>query len=131
MAHAIGGQFHVAHGRLNAMLLPLVIEYNAGLCEGVAFCEQTASVYATAATSLGLRFPSLKMGVWALIHAIEKLNKAFGIPASLREQGVDMHAYSHAEQSLVKAIFADACTATNPREPVAQDLVRLLRRVGG
>ncbi|WP_321446628.1 1-propanol dehydrogenase PduQ [uncultured Cohaesibacter sp.] len=131
LAHAIGGQFHVAHGRLNAMLLPLVIEYNAGLSEGSAFCEKTADVYAKAATSLGLRFPSIKMGVWALIHAIERLNAQFNIPATLRGQGIDMNAYAHSEQTLVKATFADACTATNPRKPVAQDLVRLLRRLGG
>ncbi|WP_319414517.1 1-propanol dehydrogenase PduQ [uncultured Cohaesibacter sp.] len=131
MAHAIGGQFHVAHGRLNAMLLPVVIEYNAGLTEDSVFCEETADVYAKAATSLGLRFPSLKMGVWALIHAIERLNAGFGIPATLRGQGIDMHAFTRSEQTLVKAIFSDACTATNPRKPVAQDLVRLLRRVGG
>ena len=34
LAHSLGGQFHVPHGRLNAILLPTVVSYNRGGSRG-------------------------------------------------------------------------------------------------
>lgn len=36
LAHSLGGQFHVPHGRLNAILLPTVVSYN-GVAAGAAY----------------------------------------------------------------------------------------------
>ncbi|PLW76843.1 1-propanol dehydrogenase PduQ [Cohaesibacter celericrescens] len=131
LAHAIGGQMHIVHGRINAMLMPIVIEYNAGLPAMSPDCRPTAEKYARIAKRIGLHFPSTEKGVYALVHAIEKLNAKFGIPKTMKAHGVDMNTYARSEQTLVNAALADACTATNPRKPTAQDLTILLHRVGG
>lgn len=45
MAHAMGAQFHIPHGRANAILLPVVMSFNAG-------CETTLTRLQRAALSL-------------------------------------------------------------------------------
>lgn len=131
LAHAIGGQLHIAHGRINAMLLPLVIAFNAGLTEDTSIHAETMERYARIARRIGLKFPSLRMGAMSLIHAIERLNAQFAIPATLQDLGADMQLFAQSRPALIKAALADACTATNPRKPRQEELSTLLDCIGG
>ena len=60
LAHKLGGEFHIPHGRANAILLPHVIEYNATApTKFAAFPKYKSFVadkkYAEIAKSLGLK----------------------------------------------------------------------------
>ena len=69
----IGGEYHVSHGRANAVLLPYVIEYNAAKpSKFVSFPKYEKFVadekYAEIAKYLGLPAKTPEEGVKSLIH---------------------------------------------------------------
>ncbi len=134
LAHAIGGLMHVVHGRINAMLMPLVISFNAGFWAGANVPDAllpAAKKYARIAGKVGLDAPAARAGTTALVRQISALNARFGIPATLRQMGVDMDLYSRNEGRLIEAALDDACTASNPRKPTRSDVSALLRAIGG
>lgn len=131
MAHAIGGKLHIPHGRINAMLLPWVIEFNAGLFGPSANVRPEAGRYADLAHRIGLDAGSPRGGAKALARAVARLNDRLGIPATLRAHGADMSEYAKSTEELVGNVLADACTASNPRIPTPDDVAALLRAVGG
>ncbi|PWC32876.1 1-propanol dehydrogenase PduQ [Azospirillum sp. TSO35-2] len=131
LAHAIGGRFHLPHGRINAMLLPLVVDYNAGTQDGFGPGLPAAERYAEIARRVGLEASTARGGAKALARAIARMNDRFGIPATLRAAGTDMDDYARAQDQLVEAALADACTASNPRTPTAGEVAGLIRAVGG
>lgn len=131
LAHAIGGRLHIPHGRINAMLLPLVVEYNAGTLGALAPCLPAANRYAEVARRLGLEGATVRAGVKNLARALTRLNERLGIPPTLRALGVDMGAYVRYGQELVQTALADTCTTTNPRKPDSKDVAELIRAVAG
>ncbi|WMT40313.1 iron-containing alcohol dehydrogenase [Paenibacillus sp. D2_2] len=52
MSHAFGGTFHIAHGRVNSLLLEAVMEYNANL--GGKAIDRVCERYARLASLLHL-----------------------------------------------------------------------------
>ncbi|WP_319774418.1 1-propanol dehydrogenase PduQ [Breoghania sp.] len=124
LAHALGGCLHVVHGRVNAVLMPVVIAWNAE-------DPETAKRYARIARRVGLDVPSTRAGVRTLIRAIETFNHRFGIPTTLRGMGVDMAEFGRIRSEIAAAALADACTAGNPRKPSQSELESLLARIGG
>ena len=68
MAHKLGGEFNIPHGRANAVLLPYVIEYNGveSPTKFVSFPKYehyvAADKYAEIANAIGLRFNTIKKG---------------------------------------------------------------------
>lgn len=131
LAHAIGARMHLVHGRINAVLLPHVIAWNAGLEEDAAGYRDTVGRYARIAVRIGLDVPSPRAGVIALIRAIQSLNARFSIPPTLRGLGMDVEDYRRAIPDIATAALADACTAGNPRRPALAELEMLLDRAGG
>ncbi len=106
LAHALGGRLHMPHGRLNAVLLPHVIRFNAA-------DPWAAKRYAKLAKLCGL-VPSPR----ALSGVVSRLLTALKMPTTLT---VDDPA------SVAAAALADPCTATNPRAPKQEELEHLLR----
>mgnify|MGYP000303690704 CR=1 FL=1 len=131
MAHAIGGRMHLPHGRLNAMLLPLIIEYNAGTAGGPAALRPAVYRYAEIARLLGLGESSPWASVTALAQALRDMNQQFGIPSTLRAAGVDMDELGRCADDMVQTALADTCTASNPRKPAPAEVAALLRAVAG
>lgn len=115
MAHALGGHFHIAHGKSNAMLLPHVISYNAGLEESGE--SKTLERYAEVAASLGIYGATKKSAVLMLIKHIKSLMKKIGIPQYITEAGVEREEYIEAVRSMSVKAMEDRCTRTNPRLP--------------
>lgn len=131
LAHAIGGRMHLVHGRINAVLLPHVIAFNAGLEDDTPGCRETLSIYAHIATRIGLDVPSPRAGVLALIRAIQSLNARFSIAPTLSGLGMDVEDFRRAIPEIAIAALADACTTGNPRRPTLAELEMLLGRAGG
>lgn len=132
MAHAIGGKLHIAHGRINAILLPKVLAYNADLStvHKGEYCV-AARKYQRMAKVLDLPAPNVRLGVTNLIHEVEKLNRKIGIPATLKAQGADLAKVKELKEELVAAALADATTSTNPRSVEASGVEKILAQIMG
>lgn len=126
IAHTVGGKFHVPHGRSNAMILPHVIEFNAGLDSGDTLM---AKKYQRLAKLIGLPHTSPVVAVNSLIRRLEEMQKMFEIPENLRQVGVEQAEVLRMKDEMIKSIMADACTVTNPRTPLAGDIEKLLGKI--
>ena len=132
MAHAIGAKLHIAHGRINAMLLPHIITFNADLGR-IRNGEYAlaAKKYQRMAKVLDLPAPSVRLGVTNLLREVERLNRTLKIPASLKEWGAEPSKVKELRGEIVSAALADATTATNPRPAAAEHVEALLNKVMG
>ena len=98
IAHKIGGEYHVPHGRANAVLLPHVIKYNASTpSKFVSFPKYKKFIadekYAEIAAFLGLPAKTTEEGVQSLINAVIDLMKEVNEPLSFSECGIDEETY--------------------------------------
>lgn len=122
MSHSLGGVLHLPHGRLNAILLPEVVACNASVA---------ADRYAEIARTAGLGASSNAMAVRNLRNALIRLRKELGLPATLREAGVNLRDLRQNWDRILDTALKDPCMATNP---VAADrflLSRVLEAVKG
>ena len=132
MAHAVGGKLHIPHGRINAMLLPHIIQFNANLA-GVRGGEYAlaAKKYQRLAKTLDLPAPSVRLGVSNLLREVEHLNRVLKIPATLKEWGGDLEQVKQLWDERVSAALADVTTSTNPRPATAENVSAILQRLMG
>ena len=84
IAHKLGGEFHIPHGRANAIILPYVIRYNATKpTKFVSFPKYEYFIadqkYADIAKRLGLKAKTTEQGVDSLIEAVKELNRDLNI----------------------------------------------------
>ena len=132
LAHAAGAKFHVPHGRLNSILMPHVIQYNAGIefnnRNRQAIDTTVASRYQDIAKLLGCSASSPVSGVRQLVEAIKKLQRKLEMPTSLREYGVKADAFAQYKVEISEAALHDGCTPTNPRVPTAEELLKVLEK---
>ncbi len=131
IAHKIGGEFHVPHGRANAILLPYVIKYNATKpTKFVSFPKYEYFIadekYATLARKNGMKAKTTEEGVDSLIEAVKDLMKRMEMPTSFKEAGVDEKEYLAAVDMLADRAFEDQCTTANPRVPLVTEIKQIL-----
>ena len=133
MAHQLGANFHIPHGRANAMLLPHIIEYNADIHkDSRSQSEYHPSVkrYSTIAHVLGLSSYNKVMSVRSLIQWIQFMNQDMKIPARISEIGtISVNDYMSKVEAMAEAALADACTATNPRTPDKEAIMQIYRNL--
>jgi alcohol dehydrogenase class IV len=116
MAHKTGAVFHIPHGCSNAIYLPYVIDFNKKEC---------GDRYAQIAKRLGLVGDTEEELVNALTNMIKEMNKAMGIPQSLREYGIaEEDFYSNVDRISANAVL-DACTGSNPRPISVEEMKKL------
>lgn len=132
MAHAIGGKLHLPHGRANAIVLPHVLRFNAEL-ESTRRGDYAvaAKKYQRIAKLLDLPSASVSVGVNQLIRSVEELNQSLHIPVNLRAAGCDLEKFNHVRAEMVESALADTTTGSNPRQPSAEDIERLMGLVVG
>ena len=122
MAHGLGGAFHIPHGRLNAILLPSVIDCNAHVC---------GKKYASLARGAGLPGAADSVAVRNLKNALIRLRRELGMPQTLKEAGIDPREVWHATPQLVKDILADPCCGSNPLGVEDYMVKKILEEVTG
>lgn len=126
LAHALGGTFHIPHGRSNALMLAAVIEYNAeltGSANGYA-----AERYSKLADMLRLPARTRREGTVSLIREVNRLKKALGVEDGIRGLGIEQKAFEDALESMAEAALSDRCTPTNPRQPCKDELIGIYRK---
>lgn len=132
IAHKIGGEYHVPHGRANAILLPYVIKYNATMpTKFVSFPKYEYFVadkrYADIAKRLGLKADTIEQGVESLIKAIKELMTKLDMSHSFKEEGIDEKEYMGKIDELADKAFSDQCTTANPKLPLVEELKEILK----
>jgi len=129
MAHQLGALFHVPHGRANAMLLPHVIEFNADIDKHSRSQKEylpAVKRYANIANVLGLSNYNKVMSVRSLVNWIQFMMKEMNIPLTIQEMGtITPDAYFLAIDKMADKALQDTCTASNPRVPSKEDIVKI------
>jgi acetaldehyde dehydrogenase/alcohol dehydrogenase len=135
LAHKLGSQFHVEHGKANAAFLPHVIAYNAtdSPFKMATFPQykypQARERYVKIAKLLQLNGKSDDEHIWCLINAIEDMKATIEIPDSLEKIiGNEMkEVYFDSIPHMAEMAFDDQCTGANPRYPLITDLEKIFR----
>ncbi|SPF67504.1 PDD [Propionibacterium ruminifibrarum] len=129
ISHSIGGSFHVAHGRLNAMIMPHVMAFNAGDLSIGAPLSGVAQRYYKLAFHAGMQATNERNYVIKLIRRVERLRDAIEMPATITEAGVDKREFCEAIPDLASAALVDFCSSGNPVEPTHEDIVTILHKL--
>lgn len=117
MAHTLGAVYDTPHGVACAMMLPIVMEYNAD-CTGEKYRE-----IARAMGVNGVDDMSVEEYRKAAIDAVAQLSVDVGIPTKLeaiKEDDLDF---------LAESAHADACAPGNPKDASVEDLKALFRKI--
>ena len=130
MAHKLGGDYHIPHGRANAILLPYVVEYNAQKPTKFATCPKYEKFiadekYARIAQYIGKGGKTVQESVQNLVQAIRDLEREVGAPASIQECGIDEKLFFDNLQRLSENAHEDQCTTANPRYPLISEIAEL------
>ena len=117
MAHTLGAVYDTPHGVACAMMLPIVMEYNA---------ECTGEKYREIARAMGVPgVDAMSQAEYrkAAVDAVAKLSADVGIPATLpalKEEDLTF---------LAESAYADACRPGNPKDTNVEDLKSLFLRL--
>lgn len=117
IAHTLGAVYDTPHGVACAMMLPIVMEYNAD-CTGEKYRE-----IARAMGVKGVDDMSVEEYRKAAIDAVAQLSVDVGIPTKLeaiKEDDLDF---------LAESAHADACAPGNPKDASVEDLKALFRKI--
>ena len=127
IAHKIGGEYGIPHGRTNAILLPHVIRYNAKDPQKHALFPKydffrADTDYADIAKFLGLKGNTTEELVDALADAVYDLGCSVGIDMNLKSQGVTEELLHSTIDRMAELAFEDQCSTANPKEPLISEL---------
>ena len=115
MAHTLGAVYDTPHGVACAMMLPIVMEFNA---------EYTGEKFKAIAEALGVDTEGMDQAAYrkAAVDAVRQLSIDVGIPQSLKgivkEEDLDY---------LAECAIKDACTPGNPRDASKEDVLALFK----
>jgi len=133
MAHKLGGEYHIPHGRANAILLPYVIEYNSKKPNKfVAFPKYEEFIadekFAKIAKIIGEGGASKEESIKNLINKIKQLMKDLNMPASIKECGVDENLFMSKLDELSEKAHDDQCTGANPKYPLVEEIKEIYKK---
>lgn len=122
MSHALGGMFHVPHGRLNAILLPGILTINA---------SAAGNRYAEMARAAGLGGSAESIAIRNLKNGLIRLRRELNLPQTLQQAGIRPQDVWGNLSELVKAVLQDPCCDSNPVTVDDFMVRRLLGEVAG
>ncbi len=117
--HALGGIFHIPHGRTVGLFLPYTMEY---MING---SEETTIKFAEIARYCRVTSGSDKECAKTLVAKIRALAKEIGQPLSVKDCGIDEAKYEKEIPSLIDRALNEVMTMTAPRVPGAEDLGKI------
>ena len=133
MAHKLGGDYHIPHGRANAILLPYVVKYNSlKPNKFVPFPKYEHFIadekLAKAARFLGFGGKDNEESIDNLIKAIRQLMKDMNMPMSIRDEGVDEKLFMENVAALSEKAHDDQCTGANPKYPLVSEIIDIYKQ---
>jgi alcohol dehydrogenase class IV len=134
IAHQLGAQFHIPHGRANAIVLPDVIGFNSGIAENTFALENPSpcvSKYANMSRRIGLAGYDDIACVKALAFYIRSMQIELGMPVCVHEAvpNLTYKEYESRLSAMADAALLDSCTRTNPRKPSKEDIIAILKKI--
>jgi acetaldehyde dehydrogenase / alcohol dehydrogenase len=132
LTNVLCGDYEIAHGVSNAILLPYIIEYNA-LGNGVPEFP-TAGKYADITKHLGIGGNTIEEQVTNLVKAIRDLTFKLGMSASFTDcttfsgDRIDKDTYLSNIYNLALRAYEDPGTSSNPKHPQVRHLEEILRK---
>ena len=128
MAHKLGAYHHIPHGVANALLITLVMEFNAsevptkmGTFPQYQY-PHTLARYAECARFCGVEGKDDAEVFKKFLVKVEELKKAVGIKATIKDYGVDEKYFLDKLDEMVENAFDDQCTGANPRYPLFSEI---------
>ena len=128
MAHKLGAYHHIAHGIANALMINLVLRFNAAeVPEKMGTFPQydhphTLRRYAEVAEALGFGGSNDEESLNNLIREIDILKDKIGIKKTIRDYGVDEQYFLEKLDEMSEQAFDDQCTGANPRLPLISEI---------
>lgn len=128
MAHKLGAFHHLPHGVANALLINIVLRFNA---EEVptkmgTFPQydhpKTLAKYAKVSRAIGFGGKTDEESLENLIKAIEELKEKIGIKKTIKDYGVDEKYFLEKLDEMTEQAFDDQCTGANPRYPLMSEI---------
>ena len=128
MAHKLGAFHHLPHGIANALLITLVMRFNAnpvppkmGTFPQYAY-PHTLERYCECADFVGIKGNTNEEKLDNFIAAIEELKAKVGIKKTIKDYGVDEKYFLDNLDAMVEQAFDDQCTGANPRYPLMSEI---------
>nr|WP_318539134.1 iron-containing alcohol dehydrogenase [Terribacillus saccharophilus] len=121
LAYPLGGKFKVPHGVANSLLLPYVMKYN-------VISNLTKFKEVALAMGENVEHLSLRDAAEQAVHALAKLSEDVGIPASLKEVGVEESDLTNLAEEASKI---DRLLSNNPRKLTRDDIESIYRDAFG
>jgi acetaldehyde dehydrogenase/alcohol dehydrogenase len=127
ISHTLGALHHVEHGRMNSLLLPYTIRYNATTpvkptswpkYDHYTGGERTIDV----AKHLDLPHSTVEEATDALAEAVIRLRSSLGVENSLQEVGVEEEVLMSGLDRIALRAYEDQCTPANPRVPLLDEI---------
>ncbi len=133
MAHKLGGEFHIPHGRANAILLPYVMKYNSLKPNKFSIFPKydhfvADEKLAKVARVLGIGGKTIDESVDNLVKAIRQLMKDMNMPTSIKEAGVDEATFMASLRTLAENAHDDQCTGANPKYPLIEEIMEIYKK---
>ena len=128
MAHKLGAYHHLPHGIANALLIDLVIRFNAAECPRKmgTFSQyaypHTMRRYAEFGEYLGVKGKTDEEKVENLIKMIDELKERVGIKKTIKDYGIEEDKFLETLDSMCEDAFDDQCTGANPRYPLISEI---------
>ena len=117
MAHPLGAIFDIPHGVANALLLPVIMEFNA---------PAALPKYVDIAKAMNVYKDGMSQeeAAKAAVEAVKALSVKVGIPQHLSELGIKEEDLPR----LAASATADVCTPGNPREVTEEIILELYKK---
>ena len=128
MAHKLGAYHHIPHGIANALMIDLVLRFNAAEVPAKmgTFPQydhpHTLRRYAEVAEALGFGGANDQESLDNLIREIDALKEKIGVKKTIREYGVDEQYFLEKLDEMSEQAFDDQCTGANPRLPLISEI---------